>query len=272
MMIGQQKNLEYIDNLREVPHFLVFIGSLGSGKTTLAKYVADKLSATFSLVGIKVDEIREVIDTAYRVRENVVYCIKDADNMRAEAKNAMLKITEEPPENAYFILTVQDAGSLLDTIRSRAILINMEGYKSDEIREYLVAKYKNPGTDIELVTSIASNMYEADIVMSYGIDFIGYVQLVIDNIADVELANSFKSGNKIALKDDPDKYDLKIFLQTFLTLCLDGAVDATLEKNYPETIRLCGFIQKTLPILSQVSRLGVNKQQLYDKWIIDIRS
>ena len=42
-----------------------------------------------------------------------------------EAANALLKALEEPPTNAYFILTVTDPGALLPTILSRVVRIRV---------------------------------------------------------------------------------------------------------------------------------------------------
>ena len=77
-MIGQKNNLEFIEKLSNdnTPHFIIIVGGKGSGKTTLARIIADKLNATFSICGTKVDNIREVIDTAYGVRDKVLYCIQ----------------------------------------------------------------------------------------------------------------------------------------------------------------------------------------------------
>ena len=64
-MIGQKHIREFIDlNVDKLPHFIVLIGDKGGGKRTLAKYIAEKLGATYSEVGIKVDDVREVVDTS----------------------------------------------------------------------------------------------------------------------------------------------------------------------------------------------------------------
>lgn len=48
----------------------------------------------------------------------VVY-IRDAHNMAAPAYNALLKVLEEPPTDALFLLTAQSAGAMPATITSR---------------------------------------------------------------------------------------------------------------------------------------------------------
>lgn len=69
-----------------------------------------------------VDQIRAVIADASILPNEAgrkVYLFPEADLMNENAQNAMLKLLEEPPAHAAFILCATNAGSLLETIRSR---------------------------------------------------------------------------------------------------------------------------------------------------------
>lgn len=261
MIIGQYNAISWIQMWAEkgFPHFVVLIAPRGCGKRTLAKYISEKLNASYAECGIKVDEVREVIDTAYKVRDKVLFCIADADTMRAEAKNAMLKITEEPPENAYFVLTVQDDSTLLDTIKSRSVQLILDPYIPSQLEEY--AKLK--GWDCKELCSMVSNPYELGKLREYGKDFIDYVELVLDNIAEVEPSNAFKSSSKLSLKSEDEGYDLGVFFSVFIYLCEKRLKD--------DPVRYAQGMYVTEPFLTRVNRLGVNKQQLYDSWVFDIR-
>lgn len=93
---------------------------------------------------IQVEQIRRMAADAY-VRptqaEKKVYLIRDADAMNIQAQNAALKILEEPPEYAVFILCVESVEALLPTVRSRCALIRLAGTKAGEesafAQEYL---------------------------------------------------------------------------------------------------------------------------------------
>jgi DNA polymerase III delta prime subunit len=78
---------------------------------------------------IYVDQIRELM-MSLRIlpneAERKVYVIQDAGAMNASAQNALLKGLEEPPEFAAFLLCVDNAGALLDTVRSRCVEINIQ--------------------------------------------------------------------------------------------------------------------------------------------------
>ena len=73
---------------------------------------------------IYVEQIRDLIADAAILpneAERKVYIIRDAGTMNAAAQNALLKILEEPPYFVTFILVADNAGSLLETVRSRCV-------------------------------------------------------------------------------------------------------------------------------------------------------
>lgn len=51
--------------------------------------------------------------------ERSVYMIPDADSMNIQAQNAVLKLLEEPPRHAVFLLLAANPERLLPTVRSR---------------------------------------------------------------------------------------------------------------------------------------------------------
>ena len=54
-----------------------------------------------------------------------------------EAANALLKLLEEPPDGSRFILTSGNPGSLLDTIRSRALPIHLPPLPATDVAAFL---------------------------------------------------------------------------------------------------------------------------------------
>jgi len=88
---------------------------------------------------IKVDQVRRVIETIYfrpgDARERV-YIFTDSAFMK-EAANSLLKVLEEPPEFATIFLLTENAGELLPTIRSRAMMVTLNALTPEEIERYL---------------------------------------------------------------------------------------------------------------------------------------
>jgi hypothetical protein len=254
-MIGQRRNLRMIDKWIDdgCPHFICISGQRGGGKRLLSKYIADRLGISYSEVGIKVDEVREVIDSA--TKYGGFYVFADADTMSTNAKNALLKVTEEPPKDSYFVLTVEDEASLLDTIKSRAQMIRLEPYSKEELQEYRRCVWAD----------FASTPHDIDVLEQYGEEFLCYVNLVIDNIREVEPANAFKSSGKLALKNEENKYDLGLFFNAIIKICR-----ARLLVGYDSYLSQLMLI--TCKYSTKERQLGVNKQQLYDNWVFEVRS
>lgn len=76
-----------------------------------------------------VDEVREIRQEAYirpNEAENKVFILENAQNMTAQAQNALLKIIEEPPANVVFILTCENKSALLETVLSRVSVIAID--------------------------------------------------------------------------------------------------------------------------------------------------
>lgn len=54
-----------------------------------------------------------------------VFILYGADHMNISAQNALLKVLEEPPRYAFFLLTARQPGLLLQTIRSRCTIYQL---------------------------------------------------------------------------------------------------------------------------------------------------
>lgn len=93
---------------------------------------------------ISIDTIRDLKREAkFKLYEGKkkTFIVSEADQMRPEAANALLKILEEPPGNLMLILITSRIHKILPTIRSRCQLIHFPSLKGDEIikiiKEYL---------------------------------------------------------------------------------------------------------------------------------------
>lgn len=70
-----------------------------------------------------------------------------------EAANALLKLLEEPPDGSRFVLTSSRPGSLLDTIRSRALPVHLPPLPDAETAAFLEAER---GVSAEVAERVAS--------------------------------------------------------------------------------------------------------------------
>lgn len=112
-----------------IPHALLFSGSRGTGKTTLARIFAAALGTTpvdlyemdaASNRGIDdIRELRAAVQTLPFESKYKVYIIDEVHMLTKESFNAFLKTLEEPPAHVIFILATTEEEKLLDTILSR---------------------------------------------------------------------------------------------------------------------------------------------------------
>jgi DNA polymerase III delta prime subunit len=281
-MIGQHNLQSRIEQLIEngtFPRFSILVGPKGSGKKILAHEIEHMFNAwrvysdfidVYRLPDVKIDTIRDMIAQSYKQVRTMVYIIPDADNMSPAAKNAILKVTEEPPNEAYFIMTLEDENNTLETIRSRGTVFHMDRYTPDEIEQYLTRRYGIlDNRELSIVRGICETPGDVDIITDEGIiAFHDYVELVVDNIAEVSLANAFKIPSKVALKDDAEGYDLRLFWKSFMNVCLEKAdnhIDPEDISRYGEACLI------TSKYLQKLKVKGINKQMLIDNWVLEIR-
>lgn len=272
-MIGQTKLLDIITRQIEsnnFPRFSIIVGAEGSGKKTLSKVIAYALNCHYVLIDPKVDAIRDMMRSAYSVVEPTLYVIYSGDALSVSAKNALLKVCEETPNNAYIMMLVEDITTVLDTLYSRAGRYYMQPYSTVEILEY--ASVDNSIADI--VTDLCETPGDVNTLNFIGAEeFYSYVEKVVDNVADVSTANALKIANQIDVKgNDSNKYDVKLFLRAFKSICGKRLMQNIAENgDIVEREHYSGGIKVASNSLSQLNIVGINKGALFDIFILDIR-
>ncbi|MDP3790850.1 MAG: DNA polymerase III subunit delta' [Candidatus Omnitrophota bacterium] len=93
---------------------------------------------------IKIDDIRKLIKDIYLrpfEAKKKVYIIDQAQDMKHEAANALLKTLEEPPTDSILILITDNLKALFHTIVSRSQVVRFYPLKPDQIKELLIGQY-----------------------------------------------------------------------------------------------------------------------------------
>ena len=281
-MIGQanlQSRIEQLIKNHTFPRFSIFVGPKGSGKKTFAhelerlfnnwRVSSDHVNV-YELLDVKIDTVRETITQSYKQIMTMLYIIPDADNMSNAAKNALLKVTEEPPNEAYFIMTLEDENNTLETIRSRGTVFHMDRYTPDEIYQYAkeYTNYTLHDDEWDIIKDICETPGDVNNLGKYPREFYDYVELVVDNIAEVSLANAFKIPSKVALKEDAEGYDLKLFWKAVASVMLNRAKQ---RGNSKELVKYCDGYSVTSKYLQKLRVKGINRSMLMDNWILEIR-
>ena len=71
-----------------------------------------------------------------------VYIVEEAHLMTEAAQNAFLLTLEEPPAYVLFLLLCENAGVMLETIRSRAPVLRLQPVTAEEMKTYLCRNHR----------------------------------------------------------------------------------------------------------------------------------
>ena len=216
--IGNDKvkeQLSYLIEAKRLPHAIIIEGETGLGKRTLARDIAlnlfcrgedkpcmscaqcSKLSKGYhpdlfeytapdKPAAFHVKRVREIREDTF-VKPNEadykIYILGNAQSMNASSQNALLKILEEPPAYAIFILTVTNKSAMLPTVLSRSMVISLSGVESAQGAEYISSREEDISYDE------AFNALEI---------WNGNIGKALENLNDGKLAQINENAEKIA--------------------------------------------------------------------------
>ena len=92
---------------------------------------------------IGVEAVRSMIADIYirpYTAARKIIIINNFELAMPQAQNAILKVLEEPPEYVLFLLTVSSEKDMLDTVKSRSVMLKMQPYTKSEISRALSEK------------------------------------------------------------------------------------------------------------------------------------
>ncbi len=190
-IIGQEQIKEHLRNAitaGKVSHAYIINGEKSSGKEFIAKVFAMALqcekreeepcqechSCKQALTDnhpdiirvshekpntISVDDIRAQVNNDVAIKPYSgpykIYIINEAEKMTPQAQNAILKTLEEPPEYAVILLLTTNVNSLLPTILSRCVVLNMKPVADELVKKYLMEQLQVPDYKAEVCVAFA---------------------------------------------------------------------------------------------------------------------
>lgn len=208
------------------PHAVLICGEDGVGKKTFARIMAqailcesenapcgvcdnckkissgnhpdvEEITEYKKEASFKVDYVREIKARAYLSPNEAgkrVFLIANAECMTVQAQNALLKVLEEPPETAVFILTTQNREKLLTTVLSRVVTIPLSPVDVRDAVDYV--KKIHPDAD------------ERDIKL-----FSGNIGKALNLIENASVKTTFEKAREIlSAIDSADKYKTLVLL------------------------------------------------------------
>ena len=193
-VVGQQhilQSLSHALNNDRLHHALLFTGTRGVGKTTIARILAKALNCEqgisstpcgkcdsciaidegryIDLIEVdaasktKVDDTRELLDNVQylpTIGRYKVYLIDEVHMLSRSSFNALLKTLEEPPDHVKFLLATTDPQQLPVTVLSRCLQFNLKRLNHSEIKSQLsrileTEKIESDGAALDLLATSA---------------------------------------------------------------------------------------------------------------------
>lgn len=191
-IVGQEQIKEHLENAinrNKVSHAYIINGERNAGKEFIAKTFAmalqcedrqgyepcqecrscsqaksgnhpDIIFITHEKPGtIGVDDIREQINNDVIIKPysgpKKIYIINEGEKMTVQAQNALLKTLEEPPEYAVILILTTNMETLLPTILSRCVVLNMKPVRNDQIKKFLMENMEIPDYKADICVAFA---------------------------------------------------------------------------------------------------------------------
>lgn len=290
-LLGQEHIVEVLKNAarrNKIAHAYLFCGPRGVGKTTAARLVAKiancesdqnkpcnkcqicrEIDEGRALDVIEldaasnrgIDEIRNLKEaiklspTSYTYK---VFIIDETHMLTKEAFNALLKILEEPPTHAIFILATTEFEKVPATIVSRAQVFHFkrliikdiflklkkitaaEKIKADDEALELIASIaggslRDAESLLDQITSIGENIKVETVEKTLGQVSFGRTAALANLILKSDLKGVLQYINKI-MEEGYNIIDLNKELIHYLRRALSLKVDASLEKIFEKQL------------------------------------
>lgn len=147
---------------------ILLTGPFGSGKTTVAHILGRELLGLppeedlthvldFSEINAAsnrgIDNIREMIRIMHlqpMACKKRVFFFDECHGLTQQAQEALLKMTEHPPEHLYFIFATTDPSKLIRTLKDRCIPFEMTGLELNELVELLIHIVERENSEVDL--------------------------------------------------------------------------------------------------------------------------
>ena len=159
-MVGQADAVAKLRGMGDSPpHAMMFVGHSGCGKTTAARILKTKLGCedmdyveTNAADDRGIEAARDIIRMA-RLRpiggRARMFVIDEAHQLTAASQNALLKVLEDAPSTAYFVLCTTNPSKIIKTIETRCTVVKFGQIDQDDLKKLCQRVAKKEGWSID---------------------------------------------------------------------------------------------------------------------------
>lgn len=257
-IVNQDRILDYINSksIDTLPKTILLEGKSGSGRHTIAKYIADKFNLIINDISecITLDTINE----AYLKIEPYLYII-DCNKLSNKNENTLLKFLEEPLKNSFIILITENKYSLINTIVNRCFLITLKPYSKECLKSFITnTEYTDE------ILGICETPGDVITLQNYDISALfDFCIKIFDKIHIASYANTLSISDKIAFKSEKDKYDVNIFWRILLKVSYVRVVN-----NLPNSIKQYELTNK---FFNRLVIRNIDKKYLLEQYLINLK-
>lgn len=257
-IIGQPKLLEKINNLTlsTLPHSLLFIGEQGCGKHLFCSYITNKFGLELNKLdnNVKQEDIDNILAKPYPC----LYVV-ELDNAIPKFQNTILKLIEEPTAGVFVIGLTSNTNNLLLTLSNRCQKWYFEKYSKEELAQFIKDQNKK-----ELILSIFDTPGQIIVGQEFPIEEMKNLAInMLDRIGNASVPNTLSISDKIAWKNEKDKFHLDTFIKVLEKTSLEKVINNE-GKKYLREFKLVNQLRSRL-------NLCISQQRTFEEFLIQLR-
>lgn len=239
-----KKYMKMAINKEKVAHTYILNGESGSGKTILTNLFVlslmcemqntdaepcgecdacrkiqgnnhpDVITLQKEKKDYRIEEVREQLNNDIGLRpyssDKKIYIIPDAEKMTPLVQNAILKTLEEPPEYAIIILQTANVEGMLQTIKSRSVILQLKSVRDTQVIKYLMERERLPDYEAKICASFAQGNIGKAIKLARSASFREVKDQVITMMTEIRECRSDKMDiyikNAVEIKSEILEY------------------------------------------------------------------